>query len=140
MNIYRLYAPDPWYDEYVNTNQSQILDVGPTGFAGTTGWYIPTYLMSPSIFGGQLDYWRMYRLPEVAAFFTTAATNYSTGEWAGGYSSWGPEVAMLQNLRMNFTAIWYGDGLLDQLTIAYAKKAPIFMYLWTPLGVSLCSI
>ena len=92
--------------------------------------------MDPKYFDGQLDYWRMYRLPQVAAFFATAATNYSCGEFAMNCESWGPEAAMLKNLKMNFTAIYYGDQLFDHMYSKYARQENFFIYLWTPLEVS----
>jgi len=131
---YWVYPPDPWYDSQVGDNLS-VVDVGPSGFAATTGYYIPTYLTATTYWDGQLDYWRMYRMPDVAAFFATAATNYSSGEWAGGFDYWGPDAYMLQNLKMNFTPIWYGNDLLPHLYAVYLLQAPLFIYLWTPLGV-----
>ena len=124
-----------WYDYGVGPGRA-VLDVGPTGFAGTTGWYIPSYLVDPKYFDEQLDYWRMFRLPEVAAFFATAATNYSSGEFTMNYEAWGPEQYMLTNLKMNFTAIYYGDAFIQELFYKYPRKEPIFIYLWTPYEVS----
>jgi len=91
--------------------------------------------MTQDYFDGQLDYWRMYRLPDVAAFFATAATNYSSGEFSGSYADLGPEAAMLVNLKFNFTPIWYEDRVLDQLYEKYRTHDPILVYLWTPLQV-----
>ena len=133
---YWLYLPDPWYALNVGSNES-IVDLGPTGFAAQTGWYIPTYLTDPKYFDGQLDYWRIYRLPDVAAFFATTATNFKSGEFAGGWSWWGPEADMLKNLKFNFTAVWYNDSLLKNLEAKYLTHSPLFTYLWTPLGVCL---
>eukprot|EP01012_Entosiphon_sulcatum_P027272 TRINITY_DN3286_c0_g1_i1.p1 TRINITY_DN3286_c0_g1~~TRINITY_DN3286_c0_g1_i1.p1 ORF type:complete len:695 (-),score=71.23 TRINITY_DN3286_c0_g1_i1:9-1925(-) len=126
--------PDTWYDRNV-AQQLLVQDVGPTGITGQRGWFIPWYMLNASLVEGTLDYWRSYRKPEAAALLMTDATRgFGTGELSAGSPSWGAEAALITNLRLNLTAIWYGNesDLITAVVQRIQKHEPVLFCLWTP--------
>ena len=116
--------------QYVEGDKT-VDNIGELGVIGKISWYVPKYVVDAH---PELATWEGYKKPENVALFKTAETG-DAGQFlaaAPGYVQYDEEI--IKSLGLNFKVVPSGSeqAAVAALDAAYAKKAPILMYLWTP--------
>jgi glycine betaine/proline transport system substrate-binding protein len=106
-------------------------DLGPVG---KIGWYIPSYMLTQH---PELSTWEGLKQPSAVDLFKTPDTE-PLGRFLSGDPTWTQyDSDIIRNLNLSFKVVWAGSerAELDELAGAYARRAPILMYMWTPHSV-----
>jgi glycine betaine/proline transport system substrate-binding protein len=115
--------------EYLDTGR--VDDMGLLGPTGKVSWYVPTYLLTSN---PQLATWAAYKSRANTALFATGMTS-PQGQFTGGDPAWTSyDDDIIKNLGLDLKVEDLGteSAELQALDAAYARRAPILLYLWTP--------
>jgi glycine betaine/proline transport system substrate-binding protein len=117
------------YNKYIKGNAG-VVDGGKLGVIGQIGWWLPTYMVQEH---PELKTWK--GLNQDASLFATAETG-SQGQLLDGdpsYTTYDEQI--IKSLGLNYKVVYAGSEAAEETALkqAYAKKAPILMYYWTPV-------
>lgn len=117
------------YNKYI-TGNAGVVDGGKLGVIGQIGWWIPTYMLDQH---PELSTWQ--GLNQNASLFATAETG-SQGQLLDGdpsYTTYDEEI--IKNLQLNYKVVYAGSEAAEETALkqAFAKKAPLLFYYWTPV-------
>lgn len=129
------------YKEFIE-EKKVIVDVGPTGITGGTGWYVPTYVikgdadrgiepMAPDLktYKDLNKYKSLFARPETGdkGMFLAVAANWESGD-----------ELRAENLGLEYKVVHAGTegAWAAEIESAYTKGEPLLFYLWSPHWVA----
>ena len=110
-------------------SSGKLLDLGETGMAAIEEWWYPLYMKAQC---PGLPDWQA--LKSCAALFATPETQ-PKGRYVAGPANWGGyDEERVAALGLDFEVVHAGSdaAMFAELDSAYARKAPIVVWVWSP--------
>jgi len=105
------------------------VDAGPTGNQGVIGWYVPQWMADEH---PDITDWN--NLNKYAGLFKTSESKGKGQFLAGDPSFVTNDVALVKNLKLNYTVVYSGSeaAIIKAAQQATAQKKPLLFYFYEP--------